>query len=808
MRLISLGLENFRQHKSTEIHFPNGLTGILGSNGSGKSTILEAIAWALYGNQSGVTRGEADTLIWRLAPGKSSAIAELTFAFNGQTYTVKRSQSTSKSTAELRHDGKTIANSTKAVNERLSQILGMTHQEFFNSYFTGQKDLNFLGAIKGATERERFIAKMLGYERLSEVQGAAGKTGTLRDRRRQQERQVDLLAGSRGDIEAIATQIERQQSALTELQMQLANANVILIAAMDRKQALEPKIDELEVDRDRFNQLNSQRQVQQANLAQVNRQILQLTQERDRLSTDADRYTALSLEVVDYEQMQAQVTNLSEQKQFAIERNELQARVVKLELEISDLQQQLAKLEHVASSLQQSQEAIANYQSQQQANASEIQAQTLLWQEQQADLKARIKTEQQSLKQIETQKRAISTAGHAGICPTCERALNEEYDTVIDRFTAQIAHLQLHVSDWQSRLDGLNTPPIQLAQLQSSQAQLGQIVSQEQKREQKLSIDLAKRQLLNENLTAKQIECDRLTTAIDRIHPNFDPALYERLIAELRLLKPKHEDWLRMADVPQRLSQIDIQLANQQQEQTQILKAIAQIDRELVVLNFTEAEYQQLKVAIAHATDHMESARHIYVEVQQQVALASRDLETSRQQEIEFHRKDKEYKAAKQELALLDELDLAFTEMRQHLTEQIRPQLADSASIFLNQLTDGRYNAIEIDSKYNVVVLDDGDRKPAISGGEEDIVNLCLRLAISQMITERSGQPFSLLVLDEVFGSLDRGRQDNVLGLLHALEEHFEQVLIITHIEATQESLNHTIRLEFDPQQKCSRLAI
>jgi exonuclease SbcC len=175
---------------------------------------------------------------------------------------------------------------------------------------------------------------------------------------------------------------------------------------------------------------------------------------------------------------------------------------------------------------------------------------------------------------------------------------------------------------------------------------------------------------------------------------------------------------------------------------------------------------------------------------------------------VEFHRKDKEYQVAKQELALLDELDLAFTEMRQYLTEQIRPQLADSASIFLNQLTDGRYNAIEIDPKYNVVVLDDGDRKPVISGGEEDIVNLCLRLAISQMITQRSGQPFSLLVLDEVFGSLDQGRQDNVLGLLHALEQHFEQVLIITHIESTKESLNHTIRLEFDSQQQCSRLAV
>ena len=42
-----------------------------------------------------------------------------------------------------------------------------------------------------------------------------------------------------------------------------------------------------------------------------------------------------------------------------------------------------------------------------------------------------------------------------------------------------------------------------------------------------------------------------------------------------------------------------------------------------------------------------------------------------------------------------------------------------------------------------------------ISGGEEDVANLALRLAISQMIAERAGQPLSLLVLDEIFGSLD-----------------------------------------------------
>ena len=79
-----------------------------------------------------------------------------------------------------------------------------------------------------------------------------------------------------------------------------------------------------------------------------------------------------------------------------------------------------------------------------------------------------------------------------------------------------------------------------------------------------------------------------------------------------------------------------------------------------------------------------------------------------------------------------------------------------------------------------------------------------LRLAISQMIAERAGQSFSLLILDEVFGSLDEARRLNVVELLRGLQDRFEQVILITHIEPVREGLDRVINVSYDPDQGCS----
>jgi DNA repair protein SbcC/Rad50 len=173
VRISSIRLLNFRQHADTTIDFETGLTGIVGANGTGKSTILEAIAWALYG--SSAARGNRDSIRSLRAAPKAPVRVELEFELGAHRYRVVRGLTNAE--VYLDRAAAPIANSTSGVTDVLRRRLGMTRDEFFNTYFTGQKELSVMAAM-GPTERGQFLSKLLGYERLRVAQEIA------RDRRK------------------------------------------------------------------------------------------------------------------------------------------------------------------------------------------------------------------------------------------------------------------------------------------------------------------------------------------------------------------------------------------------------------------------------------------------------------------------------------------------------------------------------------------------------------------------------------------------------------------------------------------------
>ena len=126
-----------------------------------------------------------------------------------------------------------------------------------------------------------------------------------------------------------------------------------------------------------------------------------------------------------------------------------------------------------------------------------------------------------------------------------------------------------------------------------------------------------------------------------------------------------------------------------------------------------------------------------------------------------------------------------MSDFRTFLISRIRPTLSTYASDFFNRLTDGKYPEVELDEKYDLQIYDDGELYSIsrFSGGEEDLANLCLRLAISEVITERAGGVFNFIILDEIFGSQDYYRRQNIMKALNSLSSKFRQISVsYTHL--------------------------
>ncbi|HMS02793.1 MAG TPA: SMC family ATPase, partial [Gemmatimonadaceae bacterium] len=255
MRLHALTLRHFRQHIDTHIRFAPGLTGIIGANGAGKSTILEAIAWALYGNSA--ARGTRDSIRHARSPDATVRV-ELEFELGAHRYRVERTLRS----AELHQDGRPVAAGIKATNELLQRRLGMSRTEFFNTYFTGQKELDVMAAL-GPTDRARFLARVLGYDRLT------GAQELVREKRRQLVAELQGLRSGMPDPEAVAAREREAGVALRDARATATAREAAWREAVAARDALTPTWESSEALRERVRALDAQRQLAEQALAAV-----------------------------------------------------------------------------------------------------------------------------------------------------------------------------------------------------------------------------------------------------------------------------------------------------------------------------------------------------------------------------------------------------------------------------------------------------------------------------------------------------------------------------------------------------------
>ncbi len=147
----------------------NGLYLITGETGAGKTTIFDAISFALFGEASGKTRDKCQMLRSDFAKEKTKTCIELEFLSNNKKYKIKRTLKGKSQDADLiLPDGKSISG-TRNIESKISEIIGLDRNEFAQIVMIAQND--FLRFLQSNTdERLKILRHIFGTESLKQFQ--------------------------------------------------------------------------------------------------------------------------------------------------------------------------------------------------------------------------------------------------------------------------------------------------------------------------------------------------------------------------------------------------------------------------------------------------------------------------------------------------------------------------------------------------------------------------------------------------------------------------------------------------------------
>ncbi|MDQ8157024.1 MAG: SMC family ATPase [Gemmatimonadota bacterium] len=796
MRLVRLRLQNFRQHLDTTLEFERGLTGIIGPNGAGKSTILEAIIWALFGAHA--ARGGSDTIRALRAPARAPVRVELEFELAGHRYRVLRGLTT----AELYLDGADapVANSVRAVTEMVGRRLGMTRDEFAHTYFTGQKELALMQNLS-APDRGKFLSRVLGYERLRLAQHAA------EERRKALTAELVGVRSALPDADALTRELAEARAARDRAAAEVTAAEAAVTAATTAHEAIAPRWAAVQAARE------TRERIARA-IAGVEGELVGQAAASARLATEQ----AAAVEAVGalaplrprldaLPDVRARTEAQRTLRDGATRRRAIDEQRALLEADATALRAEQARLAAAAAAevaltpqLEAAREALAEVE-------REVERLRTGWVRDRQDVDAQLRALRAQYLEVRDQRDRIVALGDASPCPTCTRPLGSHLADVVQVLESQMAALESNGTYFRQRAAELEPMPAALATQEAARRSQGEGLAALERARVEAQGAARQHRGVAQELATKTALLATLEGERRLLPEGYDAAGHELLEAELAALLQLERDAARLVARAERLPALEREAEGLEAGRRELEARREAWRAEATALQLPadgdatlQAAYEAARLEVLEAQQRAAAARLARETAAAEVDRATAALEASEVQRAHAARLEAERR-------LHEELVRVYGDLRTDLNAAMRPELSEIASGLISDLTDARYTELDLDDKYRIQLLEEGVPKPVISGGEEDLAFLVLRLAVSQMIADRAGQRFSLLVLDEVFGSLDDVRRQAVVSLLRSMEDRFEQVIVITHIDGVKDGLDRVITVGVDPRTGAARVA-
>jgi exonuclease SbcC len=815
-----------------------------GDNGNGKSAIIDAITWALWGKARAASD---DDLIYTT---QSEMEVEFEFNIGDQLYRIIRKRSRPKkrrgagqSSLEFQISsdngfrpltGNTIADT----QQQIIKVLHMDYDTFINSAYLRQGHADEFTTRKPA-ERKEVLGNILGLDVYDQLEEQA------KENVKQFEADNVQLENTLQDINTELSQkpdfkveLEKAQSALVNVEAVVKEKETTLNKLRQQKETLEVKkaqLDELEA-RINTSQRNLQRWEEQATQHQ-NRitQYQELIGRKVEIEAGYTQYTEIKKNVDELDRKFRQSVSLEKQKEqldriIEQAKNELLKNHAVIESNIREYDKKSQMLPELKSQLSQAQaqtqklEQAETQVHRQEQSAREVQSQISLLNAENTRLEKEIGEAVEKLEMI-----ASHNAFHTEAkCPLCEQELTKE---ALELITVKYAKekrektnlLNQNQESLKQKKTEYDTILKEKAKLETAlnqgknkiQSQIGAITKEIS------SIDAENEKLINfkndlasiEEQLAKRsyaINEQQGLTAIetDLSKLGYDAAKHEQGQQQLKQLEAFQRDKVMLDEATKLIDQEKESVKKTGEEVQALQKSIKSDGQKKETLAAEITQLPQIREKLAAVESEYRDVNIKRSQVQEEVGVVRAKLQRLADLEVKKKEKESQISKSSKEAGIYRELVKAFgkTGIQALIIETALPEIAEEANRLLSRLTDGK---MTVDFKtqketkkgtfqetLEITITDElgvPRNYEMFSGGEAFRINFAVRIALSRLLARRAGAPLPTLIIDEGFGTQDSTGMEKLKEAINSIQGDFEKILVITHMDELKDAFTNRI---------------
>lgn len=817
---------------------------LAGENGNGKSALLDAITWVLWG-ESRAGKNKHDDLV-RIGADEMSVT--LTFQMDGQTYRVlrKRSKRASGNVWQIYQQKEDAAwhsltgDDSRKTEQAIQKLLRMNYETFLNSAYLRQGQADHF-VQQTPSKRKQILADILDLGRYDQLEAAA------RDKAKAAAADAVDLERDLNSIQAELAEEAAHTEAIAVLQARLDELNTHGLALKAEHDTIQARLHELGgmktiADTLRTQLDNTARELADlhADRAALEREIADATALLSRRETIGKDYAALQDARTQAAQLEQDVAQLQRgrvalanaQREHDTEEHKLRTRVARAEDAHRDAVQSIKELpdltrerDTIAAQMA-AFDTLAREQTELEHSLPEAQDKLTLLKEEDARLGEQTKVWEERLTKLSQQQ---------GVCTVCNAVLSkermvivrEEYQLALDDLAARRkdgrsegARARAELTALQSRLAEIKTHLREARDIDRRLAQIDQKLLEMQTR----AADVPKKAAHLAEETAHlqgghfapeiRARIEKIQRGLERYLASEDQ--YEQVKAQLVRLAPAERLHQELGHAETALGKAQARLSRVQAQGIERETARADAEKQLSALADVPHEialHTQRRDALRAGETERKRAES---DINQQIGRHKTALDRCVALHVTRDTKAAALADARRSEEVHKQLTQAFGKkgVQALIIENALPELQDEANRLLDRLTDGDMS-LYIDTleegkskrtgpveTLKIKVSDSLGTRPLemYSGGEGFRAAFALRISLSKLLARRAGAKLQTLIIDEGFGTQDGKGREKLVEALAAIGSDFEKIIVITHIDELKDSFPARVEVTKTPR--------